>query len=152
MTICAWLNKLTIWIAITGFSFASLTYLTSIVLRIFFKTSIPWIDHLTGYLFAVSPILGAAIAVRTDENIKIELLKKFSEKPLFSLITKTFSLVVSLFFIHFFYQHFSIEFKNDTIAFSFFRQWMLDIPYILFFVCSSFFYLEGILKVLTRRS
>ena len=149
--ICDLLAQFVAFFTVTAFSVASLLYITNISLRFFSKNSYPWIDQLTGYLFAISPILGASLAIRHDQNLKIEILRKISQTWWAFLIARFFSLIVSIFFLTFFYQHFSIELKRGTVAIVFFKQWMLDLPYLLFFIVSIFFYLETTLKALKQR-
>lgn len=149
--ICNRLAQFVALLTMASFSLASLLYITNIALRFFSKNSYPWIDQLTGYLFAISPILGASLAIRHDQNLKIEILRKVSQSWWALSITRFFSLIVCMFFFTFFYWHFSIELKRGTIAIVFLRQWMLDLPYLLFFLVSIFFYLETTLKALQQR-
>lgn len=148
---CHFLEKIVIISCVLSFSFATLLYVVSVCFRFFAQNSFPWIDQLTSYLFAIAPILGAGLAIRSDENLKIEVFKKLSKKWYILLITRLFSLVVSIFFLKFFYQAFIEVWFNNATAIVFLKRWMVDIPYIFFFIVSIFFYLETVLNALKNR-
>ncbi|MFC1504018.1 TRAP transporter small permease [Spirochaetota bacterium] len=127
------------------FSAASLLYISQLVLRSFFNVYFLWLEPLIQYLFLISGLFGAAIAVRTDENIKIEIFRKYGNTRTIRIIKYTFACAVTFFIARIFMKHLIFEKSNMSTAAFQVKNWILDIPYIVIFGMSALYYFLNIL-------
>ena len=129
-------------IAVTFFSTATCLYTLQLLLRTIFNQSITGIDPLINYLFALSALIGAALACQTNENIKIEILNNHSIGAFLKPYLNIFAFLITIFVLFIFSQHLLFELNRNEATFLNLKKWILDIPYLIIFITSSFYYLN----------
>ncbi len=132
--------RLVKFIAALFFSVSFFLYALQTFLRIFLKDAFLWIDPVSSYLFALSALYGAALAIRNNENIKIEIFKKVEEVRFLVLLKEGLAWLATLILGGIFILHLRQEFLGGDVAFLSLKKWMLDLPYIFFVVASLVFY------------
>ncbi len=139
------------------FVLAALLYATQVFLRVGFSGGLFWIDGLTSRLFALSALLGAALAANTGENIKIEALQFLAKKKAFRLLINLFSAVISVLLLYILFLYLREVSPGLVQNSSFFDFDVLVetgsiILYFLFFVFLLLFYILRILSILKEKS
>ena len=122
----------------TAFSVGGLLYLFQVILRIFFRSSVLWIDPLIQYLFVMAALFGAAFAVKSNENIKIELFRKWAAHPWVRRVVNLTAFAVSALILFTFIQRFGIEFEKNEVSDFLVPRWILEIPYLFLFSMTLF--------------
>ncbi len=135
------------YLAVFFFSLSFLLYGLQTFLRIFFETAILWIDPVSSYLFALSALYGATLAIINDENIKIEIFKKLNHHKKIVFLKNTLAGLATLFLLVIFFRHLQEELIRGEMAFLNLKKWMLDIPYIFFLLGGLVFYINKIIKI-----
>ncbi|BBM88636.1 hypothetical protein COTS27_00318 [Spirochaetota bacterium] len=141
-----WVQKWVTLLSVLLFTCGVSLYTVQIILRIFFKSTLYWIDPMIGYLFTIAALWGAALACQHNENIKIELFKKWKQIKFAALVVEFFSLVITVFIIIVFYLHFNTVRDGAETTFS--AEALKDIPYMLIFISSLVFYIARIIRIL----
>lgn len=148
------LNKIDLLLAktiqfttVVCFSLGFLLYFMNFILIKFFHNNLTFIDPLVQYLLVIAGLLGAAWATSSDENIKIEIFKKLSKKPILIIIKNVVALVISLVILKVFGEHFLYEIKTSQKHSGIgVPNFLLDIPYIFLFLVSCFYYLSAAIQ------
>lgn len=130
----------------TAFSVGALLYLFQVILRIFFRSSVLWIDPLIQYLFVMAALFGAAFAVKSNENIKIELFRKWAANPWVRRVVNVTAFAVSGLILFTFIQRFGIEFEKKEISDFLVPRWVLEIPYLFLFSMTLFYYAVNVFR------
>ena len=131
-------------ILIIFFCLAIVLYSFQIISRSFFSSSHLWISPLINYLFIVSAFYGSALAIRTNENIKIDVIKIAKTNSWIRLIINIFALGVTFTMVILFHQHLISEKLIQNSSDFYVPIWYLDIPMLLLFISSVFYHLNDI--------
>ena len=116
-------------IAVVFFSTATCLYTLQLLLRTTFNQSITGIDPFINYLFALSALIGAALACQTNENIKIELLNNYSIGTFLKPYLNIFAFLITIFVLFIFSQHLLFELNRNEETF--FKYKKMDLRYSL---------------------
>lgn len=130
------------WIAVTFFIGGALLYGFQILARLMWSGSFFWIDSMISYLLTLAALMGAALAVRNNENIKIDIFREFSKKKIIRLIINLLSIAVTIALILVFYYHSQVLKANKNISIFKVPEWILNIPYLILFTGSLIYYLK----------
>lgn len=134
------LTQILIWMAVGFFIAGTFLYSFQIISRILFQDSFFWIDALISYLFTLAALMGASLAVRSRENIKIDILRHYAEKPKIRLFTDGFSSIVTILLLLIFSSHTEELYTSNSYSVFGISEWIFNIPYLLLFTGSLFYY------------
>lgn len=134
------LTQVLIWMAVGFFIAGTFLYSFQIISRILFQDSFFWIDTLISYLFTLAALMGASLAVRNRENIKIDILRRYSERPKIRLFTDSFSVIITVLLLLIFLSHTEELYTSNNYSVFGISEWFFNIPYLLLFTSSLFYY------------
>ena len=130
----SWVGFTIKWSAVVFFILGAIGYGYELFLRFFFEKSLYWLSSWVPYFFVIASLYGASYAVRSNENIKVEILKKLSTHAGIKKAVNLLALLVSLLILWVFYQNFSFSLEKETWIF------VKDLPYIHLFLATIIFY------------
>ncbi len=138
-------------ILVVLFSFSLVLYLFQISMRYLFQISFLWISPLIQYFFIVMAFYGGALAVKSGENIKIDLLKSFIKKKWVCIIINGFSALITFLIILTFFQHTIRSYLLKITSEIDIPLWVMDLPLIFLFCCSFFYYFQNLKILLSQK-
>lgn len=134
------------WGMVVGFSTAAFLYLIQFLLRLFFQYSISQIDWGIQYGFVMSALLGAAYAVKKNENIKIELFRRLSKKKWVQLTNGFLAVLVTSLILWVFYDY-TLNTVRNTVKGGV-KNFLITLPYFYLFFASLTSYIVRITDVM----
>lgn len=143
-------SLLLVWVLLTVLVFAFLP----VFLRVFFDTSIIWAPELNRLLVLWIGFLGAALAVKENRHISLEVLTKFIPKkwlPLTQFFVYCFIIYVCGSFTYISYHFFQFELANINMGdylFGTFAKTYFKIIYPVGFGLITYHYIIKLLEVL----
>ena len=114
-------------------------YIFGIFSRTFLNVSFFWIDSFIQYAFVLCALFGAATALKTDEHIKIDLLKFWIEKKQNKIIVAFVSSLLFLAILVIYVLHLKNEWTLGESSNFWVSKWVLDVPFIYLFSGAFFF-------------
>lgn len=129
MRLLSWLYRLEDTVLVCLLLLMILMAALQILLRNFFDTGIVWGDILIRILVLWVGLLGAMVASRKDEHIKIDLILRYIPekfKPAVHILTDLFTAIVCAIVVFYGYRFVKFEFTDDLPAFSIVPAWVCE--------------------------
>ena len=133
------------------FSSSLVLYLFQISMRYLFQISFLWISPLIQYFFIVTAFYGGALAVRSGENIKIDLLKSLIKKKWIQIVVNGISALITFLIILIFFQHTIRSYLLKMTSEINLPLWVMDLPLVFLFCCSFFYYFQNLKILLSEK-
>jgi TRAP-type C4-dicarboxylate transport system permease small subunit len=86
-------------VALAGFLGVVVLVFLQVLFRYLFKLSVPWTEELARLLFCWVTFLGAALAIREDEHIYVDIFFKKLPPKAALLIIQVYDIIILIFFI-----------------------------------------------------
>ncbi len=129
-----------------------------IFLRNFFDGGIIWGDSLVRILVLWVGLLGAMVASRKDDHIKIDFLLRYITerfKPAVHILTDLFTAIVCAILVFYGYRFVKFEFIDDVPAFSMVPVWLCEaiipISFAIIAIRYTFHFLNHLIRLMRPR-
>jgi TRAP-type C4-dicarboxylate transport system permease small subunit len=132
------------------FTVACILYASNLIMRTALSMRVAWIDPLVQYLFVLSGLMGAAYAVKSSENIKIELFRNLANKKPVKILRVSVSIIITCIILYVFTAYLKSEYSMN-ISHQIFHipTWVLAVPYIFLFLVSLSYYTTLLISAIT---